>query len=287
MRRNPLCVGCILSLGILVALLAASRSSESQSAGTEPSDRPDAVDLQRNAESALDRIQRNDVGQGIVDATYYIEQAAHVEAARAIPVLETYFAQSHELDLRSEIASVLVSLGDRDPQFWKLISNQAKAALTEDPPDPFEMGPAGESSVPCSSVNFLNWAKSRNLSLEVACQEASIGIPQRVHPLADSGDRRGIPILQQALHSHDPLIVLLAAHGLVVTGDSDATTLVIEAIEHAPKDQARNLAQSLIESDDPRAPSVLHQYWPDVNYREAHQFRTQGANWRRPFLTRK
>lgn len=74
-------------------------------------------------ESALDRVQRNDVGQGIVDATAYVELAAHVEPNRAIPVLEAYFAHSHEPDLRSEIASVLVSLGDEDSQFWNLILN--------------------------------------------------------------------------------------------------------------------------------------------------------------------
>jgi hypothetical protein len=78
---------------------------------------------------------------------------------------------------------------------------------------------------------------------------------------------------------------MMAAHGLVLTGDRDAITLVIEAIEHAPQDQARALADNLIESDDSRAQSVVHQYLPDVNFPEAHQFRAQRAQWRRPILT--
>jgi HEAT repeat protein len=264
---------------------AAAGPNEAQIAGTQSSDSLDAVDLQRKAESALGRVQQNDVGQGIVDATYYIELAAHVEPRRAIPILETSFVRSHEPDLRSEIASVLVSLGDEDPQFWNLIFKQAQAALSEDPPDPFEMGHAGKSSVPCSSEAFLKWAKSRNLTSEEACAEASIGIAQRVRPLADSGDRRVIPVLQAALKSRSHLIQMMAAHGLVLTGDRDAITLVIEAIEHAPQDQSRALADNLIESDDPRAQSVLLQYLPDVNFPEAHQFRTQRAQWRRPILT--
>jgi HEAT repeat protein len=280
MRRNHFSVGYVLSLGIVLVL----RATAAQITENKSSDQLDAVDFQRSAESALNRVQRNDVGQGIVDASYYIELAAHVERKRSIPVLETYFAHSHEPDLRNEIASVLVSLGDEDPQFWNLILNQAEAALSEDPPNPFEMGQAGGPSVPCSSDIFLNWAKSRNLSLENACKEAILGIGDRVRPLADSGDRRVIPVLQPALKSPNRLIQMLAAHGLVLTSDRDAITLVIEAIEHAPQDQARALADNLIESDDPRAQSVLHQYMPDVNFLQAHQFRVQSAQWRRPIL---
>ena len=79
----------------------------------------------------------------------------------------------------------------------------------------------------------------------------------------------------------------MAAHGLVLTGDRDAVTLVIETIEHVPQDRAGELADTLIESDDPRAQSVLHQYTPDVNFSEAHRFRIQSEQWRRPILTGK
>src|SRR5579862_2834374 len=103
------------------AMRTAVCQNEPQTAGTESSGYLSASELQRKAEFALDHIQRNDVGDGIVDASSYIEWAAHVEPQRAIPVLESYFTRSHESDLRSEIASVLVSLGDGDPQYWSLI----------------------------------------------------------------------------------------------------------------------------------------------------------------------
>jgi hypothetical protein len=287
MSRIHSSLGSFLSLGILFVLFATAGPNEAQVAGTKSSDHLDAVDLQSKSESALDRVQRNDVGRGIVDANSYIELAAHVEPSRAIPVLEAYFAGSHEPDLRSEVASVLVSLGDEDPQFWNLILNQAQAALSEDPADPYEMGKAGESSAPCSSEAFLKWEKSRSLSHEEACKKALFAIPQQLRPLADCGDRRVIPILQQALKSRNRFIQALAVHGLVLTGDRDALTLVIETIEHAPQDRAGDLADSLIESDDPRAESVVRQYNPDTNFSAAHQFRAQGAQWRRPILTGK
>jgi HEAT repeat protein len=281
MSRNHLSVGYVLSLGIVLAARTAAGPNGVQITGNESSD---PVDLQRKAESALDRVQHNDVGQGIVDATYYVEVAAHVDPRRAIPVLEAYFARAPDPDLRSEIASVLVSIGDENPQFWNLILNQAQAALKEDPPDPFEMGQAGESSAPCSSEAFLNWAKSRNLTPNEACKEATLGFAEKLRPLADSGDRRGIPILEEALKSRSLLIQMMAARGLVLTGDREAATRVIEAIDHAPQDRARALADSLIESDDPRAQSVVHRYLSDVNFPEAHKFRAQNGQWRRPIL---
>ena len=88
MNRIHCSLGCFLSLGIVLVLHASSGPTEAQLAGTKSSHHLDAIDLQCKPESALDRVQRNDVGQGIVDATYYIELAAHVEPSRAIPVLE-------------------------------------------------------------------------------------------------------------------------------------------------------------------------------------------------------
>lgn len=287
MSRNHFAAGYVFSLGIILVLFAAAAPNAAQTAGNESSDHFDSVDLQRKAESALDRVQRDDVGTGVVDATYYVELAAHVEPRRAIPVLEAFFARSNDPEIRSETASVLVSLGDEDPQYWNLILHQAQAALGENLPDPFEIGKAGESQTMCSSESFLAWAKSHGMSVGDACKEAYLGVALRVRPLVDCGDRRAISVLQDALKSPNPLIQAMAAHGLVLTRDSDAVTLVIEAIEHAPPDQARRLADNLIESDDPRAQSVVSQYLPDVNFSKAHQFRTQNAQWRRPNLTSK
>lgn len=286
MRRNRVYVGFVLLLGFVLRLHAASGPNQAQNARAE-SGHVDTADLQRKAESALARVQRNDVGQGIVDATSYIELAAHVEPRRAIPALEAYFARSHESDLRNEIASVLVSLGDEDPRYWNLILRQAQSALSEDSPDPFGGEQGGGPTSVCSSEAFLKWAKDQNLSPDKACNEATLGIAEKFRPLADTGDRRGMPVLENALKAWNSLIQVMAAHGLVLIGDRDSITLVIEAIEHAPQDQARALADCLIESDDSRAEGVIHQYMPDVNFLEAHQFRAQNAQWRRPILTRK
>lgn len=285
MRRNRFCVSFVL-LGFVLRLHAISGPNEAQNAGAE-SGHHDTVDLQRKAESALVRVQQNDVGQGIVDATYYIELAAHVEPRRSIPALEAFFARSHESDLRNEIASVLVSLGDEDPQYWNLILHLAQSALSEDSPDPFGSEQGGDPTSPCGTGAFLQWAKDHNLSPDKACKEATLGIAEKFRPLAETGDRRGMPVLQSALKARNPLIQMTAAHGLVLIGHRDAITLVLEAIERAPQNEARTLADILIESDDSRAESVIHQYMPDVNFLEAHQFRVQNAQWRRPILTSK
>ena len=268
-----------MALGLAFVLRVAEGQTEIQSSG-----QLSAVDLESKAESALDHVQRNDMGVGVVDATHYIEWAAHVEPLRAIPVLEAFFSRTQDSDIRNETASVLVSIGDESPQFWNLILDLAQSAVSEDPPDPLEPGEAtGESEI-CASKAFLSWAKSRNLTRDDACKKATIDIAEKLRPLVDSGDPRGVPVLRKALNARNRLIRATAARGVVLIGDRDSITLVIEAIEHAPQDEARALADSLIESDDPRAESMVHQYMPDVNYREAHQFRAQGARWRRPIL---
>ena len=279
MKANALAAGCVLALSLALGF--------GVSAAQAPSDQPDDVQLRSNAESALEKIQRNDVGQGIVDATYYIELAAHVEPDRAIPVLEAYFARAHEAELRSEIASVLVSLGDKDPKFFDLILQEARSAVDADPPDPFARRVGSNSQMPCSSDDFLDWARTRGLSPKRACRQAASEIPQKLRALADSGDWRGIPELEKALRAKSPLIRGLAAQGLVLTGDREAVTSVIDAVARAPQDEASELAQTLIESDDPRAESVVHQYVPEINFREAHEFHAKRAQLSRPILIRK
>lgn len=75
-------------------------------------------------------------------------------------------------------------------------------------------------------------------------------------------------LLWRFLSPADPLVP-----AAILTGDRDAITLVIDAIEHAPQDKAaKRLAGNLIDSDDPRAQSVLHQYSPDVNFQEGTSF---------------
>jgi hypothetical protein len=56
---------------------------------------------------------------------------------------------------------------------------------------------------------------------------------------------------------------------------------------YSPQDQAQFLADYLIDSDDPRAQLVVHQFLPEINFPEAHQFRAQRNQWRRPILTGK
>lgn len=112
-----------------------------------------------------------------------------------------------------------------------------------------------------------------------------MGIAERIRPLADSGDPRVIPVLQKALKAPNRVIRMMAVHGLVLTRDRDSITLVIDEIQEIPEAQAQPLVDLLIESDDPRAESVVHQYLPEINFREAHQFRAQSSLWRHPIMT--
>ena len=245
----------------------------------------ESQDLPHQAEIALDRIQHNDVGTGIVDATQYIELSAHADSKRVIPVLEAYFAKADEQDLRNEIASVLVSIGDPDPRFWGLILAQAESALADDSPDPFAQNAAGKSA-PCSSPEFLTWAQAKKLSPKAACRHAAVTVSQELLPLADSGDPRSIPVLRRALEARNTAIRAVAVKGLVLARDRDSIPLIVQLIRQAPPFEAHALADTLIEFEDPLAEAVVHQYLPDINLDSARAFRAKLLQWRRPLLTR-
>lgn len=286
-KRRTLALTCAL---VLVAAYGGNRAS----CQGDPSARPaaasqsfESLDPSAKAEVALDRVRRGDVGTGIVDATSYIEWAAHVDPGRVVPVLEAYFARTGEADFRSEIASVLVSLGDTDPRFWNLILEQAEAAIASDPPSPFAIDSGSGSDQPCSSSEFRTWAEGHDLALEEACNQAAYVLPAKLLPLAQTGDPRTIPILRKALDARRWLIQTVAAHGLILSSDPDAVRLILAAIQHAAPFQAHSLADLLIESDDPRAEAVVRQYLPDVNLAEARHFRDESQQWRRSLLTRR
>lgn len=275
---------CFYAL-VLVPAVGQQSAATTQAPNMESSD---TLNLQQKAENALDRVKRNDIGTGIVDATYYIELSAHADPKRVIPVLEAYFARSNEQDLQNEIASVLVSLGDTDPRFWNLILEQAREALASDTPDPFVgMEDPADPSPPCSDSSFIAWSKTHNLSVKEACKQALSAIPKKLRPLADTGDPRAIPVLQEAMRADNFMMQMIAVNGLVLTQDHDSVSLIIDAIHRAPQPKADSFADSLIESDDPRAEAVVKQYLPDVNFAEAKRFRAENSQWRRPLLTRR
>ncbi len=85
-------------------------------------------------------------------------------------------------------------------------------------------------------------------------------LPAGIGFLAQTMDKRAIPILRQALLSHNYMVEIVAANGLAKLQDKDSVPLIIEACRHAPSDAANVIAESLVYFDDPNAQNAVDTY---------------------------
>src|SRR5579875_950092 len=64
-----------------------------------------------------------------------IVQIADAGAVQAIPDLERQFTLTQDETSKYSIASALVRLGDKDPQWWDFLTQGAAAAIASDAPE--------------------------------------------------------------------------------------------------------------------------------------------------------
>ena len=208
----------------------------------------------------------------------HIEQIAEAHAVQAIPALKDRFVLSQEEDEKGKIAAALVRLGEKDDTYWSYLVAQATAAINSDLPFPTAFDSQGRQIPGQVSPEFTAWIKAHNVAPEVASQDAVFGLPGKLVLLGETGDARGVPLLRQALQSHNPMIVIMGAKGLAAAQDKDSIPLIIEACKRSPGTVA--IAESLVYFDDPRAQSAA-----DTNLPRdfAKAIRERAAKGRNPF----
>ncbi len=219
---------------------------------------------------AIDRVQRNDLGTGPVDALSFVGVIADARAVQALPVLEQYYARTSDREIKPGVASALVRMGDKKDEYWVYLVTLARPAVESDAPDAFGML-IGESSD--ISPQFKAWAGAHSLSVEAAFKLVMQDLPARLAPLAKTGDPRGVPLLRKGLSSPNIMIATLAADGLAQAHDNDSIPRIIDACKRAPANTAHFFAESLLFFDDRRAENTFALYFPDVNIQDARKFR--------------
>jgi HEAT repeat protein len=207
---------------------------------------------------------------------YAVEQIAEAHAVQAIPVLEEQFKLSQDAGSKAQIASALVRLGDKDEIYWDYVVEQATEAVNSDIPFPTMYDSQGMAVRRQASPEFIAWAKAHNVPPESAAATALFTLPGKVAFLAETGDPRGIPLLRQALQSHNSLIAAFAAKGLAVIQDKDSIPLIIEACKRVHPDDAVAIADSLIYFDDPGAQSAADLYLPKDYAQAMREARARG-----------
>lgn len=180
-------------------------------------------------------------------------------AVEAIPTLKEQFTRVHNSLDKAQIASVLLSLGDKDEIYWDFLSKLATSII--DAPDFWSYDSQGKL-VPGPTPEFIAWAKSSKLSPAEMGEWPQYWLPGPVGALGLTGDSRAIPLLRQALSSPNHMIEAVAATGLAEMQDKDSIPFIVEACKKAPAEAAAAIAESLVYFDDADAQRAVDTYVP-------------------------
>lgn len=207
---------------------------------------------------ALTRLKNGSLLNGDVDTII------KARAVQAIPDLKNQFQIEQDEVSKYSIASALVKLGDKDPQWWAYLIEGAAEAISSDTPDPQPFDLNGRT-IAGPSTEYLAWAKAHQLSVEAADDKLMLN-RGRILWLGISGDRRAIPLLRQALSSPDHTIQTFAALGLAGLQDKASIPLIIQVCRMAPADAAFGIANvSLARWNDPQAQAAAKEFQPVKN----------------------
>jgi hypothetical protein len=209
-------------------------------------------------------------------SNYAVEQIARAHAVKEIPVLEKQFVvASEEVNLKGQIASALVRLGDKNDIYWNYLVEQATEAVNSDLPFPTARDSKGVPIRGQLSPEFNAWVKAHNIPPE-AVGELVYTLPGKVILLAGARDPRGVPLLRRALQSANPMIAAFAANGLAAIQDKSSIPLIIAACKRPYPDESEVIAQSLIYFDDAEAQSAADLYLPKELAQALREARAKG-----------
>ena len=246
----------VFHLLISCALLTVAVSAQVNQ--SRPAEVPDVV-----AKDAIGRIKQGIILQADVD------RLTEAGAAQVIPELKEQFSRSQDDVAKGRLASALVKLGDKDSIYWDYLVGQARSAIESDTPSPMQFDSQGRF-VKGPSPEFVSWAKAHNVTTDSALQAAMYRLPGEVLVLGESGDRRAIPLLRQALSSSNFMIQVSAAQTLAKLQDKASIPLIVETCQRAPADVASVIAaHSLARFDDPQARAAAKAFPPTESSKAA------------------
>jgi hypothetical protein len=164
--------------------------------------------------------------------------------------LKQNFVNTQDERHKAQIASALIGLGDKENIYWDFLLRQAISALESDASSAVKNDSQGKPIEGPSSYDA--WAKQDAIFNTVLLFVESV---------AETGDPRGVRILQRALSSPNSSFQQMAAAGLARARDKDSVPLILDACKNASPDVASAIADNaLVYFDDPRAQSAVDQY---------------------------
>lgn len=178
---------------------------------------------------------------------FLIRRVANLGDPRVIPALQDAFDRQTRPLTRAFIAATLVRLGETDSRYFDYVAGEATEALNSDIPNWKDSTIAASNDGDLQGSEMIQaWARNHHMSLVDAIYRTMIEIPGAVEALSLTSDHRSVPILLQALHSKNPLIVREAALGLARMHEAAAIQPIIAACKRADREDRPWLAKSLL-----------------------------------------
>jgi HEAT repeat protein len=181
----------------------------------------------------------------------------------AVANAKQIFALTADARLKQRLASILLSVGVKDPLYLDYLTSAAKQALENDMPWPTLYDKEGQIVPKVINPAFLKWCKERGLDPRDTFEAAYYEIPIPWYYLAGSGDPRGYTLLITGLHSANPMIVAWSATGLAKLQDPAAIEEIIAAYHRAPAETRVEIAESLLYFPDSRAQAAAEEFIRD------------------------
>lgn len=209
----------------------------------------------------IEALKRNDG-----DSLVYVRKAAATHPAETFAILKENFVNTQDERQRAQIASALISLGDKDDIYWDFLLRLETSLL--------------EGEVSCavksdSQGKPIEWPSSYEAW---AKQDREFNEMLTFVEIVDATrDPRGIRLLRRALSSPNSDTQNIAASGLARAQDKDSVPLIIDVCKNAPPDVAAVIASNaLVYFDDPRAQSAVDQYLTKEDAKFAREQKAEG-----------
>ena len=186
-----------------------------------------------------------------------------VTGLQALPALQEAFTDATDSLTKENIASVLVTVGNKDEVYWSVLSKRAQAIVDCNAPYPLVFDASGKSIRGALSPEFLEWVKANNLSQDEALNDQMGMFPVELSFLATTGDPRGLSILRKGLSSPNYQVRAAAGEGLAMLQDKASIPLIIEAARKAPAEAQWGIAQPLVTFDDAQARAAAEELISD------------------------
>ena len=187
--------------------------------------------------------------------------------AQVTPQLRLLFDRlSNKADRQNLALKLLKRTGQSE--YFDEIAGYAQKVLTLGLPMSYVLGADGKPDRGNRNPAFDDWCLDRQIERS-RCAQMVLDGGHDIALLAQTRDRRAIPLLRKALESEEPGIVVIATGGLAALKDTESIPQIAANLKRLPPDPLALTLIYLGDMDDPRVAPLIEAFVPDASRRRA------------------